>query len=35
VLVERIAGHLRLTGVRYPTDHDVERAIRAAMAGLV
>ena len=27
-LMERIAVHLRLTGVRYPTDHDVDRAIK-------
>jgi hypothetical protein len=33
--MERIAGHLRNLGIRHPNDHDVERAIHAAMNGLL
>jgi hypothetical protein len=35
VLMERMAAHLRLNGVRHPTDTDVNRAIKAAMVGLL
>jgi len=34
VLMERIAGHPRLVDVS-PTDHEVERATRAAMTRLL
>jgi hypothetical protein len=34
-LLERIASHLRCIGVRRPTDSDVDRAIKAAMSGLL
>jgi hypothetical protein len=33
--LERVAGHLRLVGYNRVSDADVERAIRAAMAGLL
>ena len=32
-LMERIAANLRRTGLRYPIDHDVNHAIKVAMAG--
>lgn len=35
VLMERIAVQLRLAGVRYPSDRDGGRGIKAAMAGLL
>jgi hypothetical protein len=34
-LMERIAANLRRTGLRYPIDHDVNHAIKVAMAGLL
>jgi hypothetical protein len=33
--LERVAGHLRLVGYNRVSDADVERTIRAAMAGLL
>jgi hypothetical protein len=33
--MERIAANLRRTGLRYLIDHDVDRAIRASLAGLL
>lgn len=33
-MMERVAAQLRLTGARYPSDDDVARAIKLAMAGL-
>jgi hypothetical protein len=34
-LLERIASHLRCISVRRPTDSEVDRAIKAAMSGLL
>jgi hypothetical protein len=34
-LLERVASHLRRISVRQPTDSDVDRAIKAAMRGLL
>jgi hypothetical protein len=35
VLLERVAGHLRIIAARHLSDAEVERAIRAALSGLV
>ena len=35
VLLERIAGQLRVNGRRHPTDDDVAAAVRAALRGLL
>jgi L-aminopeptidase/D-esterase-like protein len=35
VVLERVAGHLQLIAARHFSDAEVERAIRAALSGLV
>jgi hypothetical protein len=33
-LMERVAASLRVAGIHRPSDHDVERAVQAALRGL-